>query len=112
MDEELENSFEKISVATSTPSQTRENFCIEDNVKQATPSPDIQETEPPVRAIIKETNTSNNQVREDEMMDYPEPIPEDLAPRKELIKHTETDDYMPLMSAVTLVNKKECFSYH
>ena len=105
MDEELERSFEKMTVATSTPNQVREIICLED-VVNTTPTTSVDDFEEPTIAAAAEPTTNNNQIGDDEMMDYPEQIPEDLEPIKEFIQHTGDDDYIPLMSAITLKKKK------
>ena len=69
----------------------------------ASPSPPQTATEP--------SEPANHQDNE-KTTEYPQQLPHDLNAIKEFIQHDKDDDYIPLMSAITLKKKETKNAFH
>ena len=65
---------------------------------------------PPTTA--PELPTQNNNHEDEEVTECPQQLPYDLNIIKEFIQHDKDDDYIPLMSAITLKKKKRMLFIH
>ena len=94
---------------TSTPIDAENIICIEDKTiwtqqeKEQRKAAD-QTVSPPTTA--PELPTQDNNYEDDEVTECPQQLPYDLNIIKEFIQHDKDDDYIPLMSAITLKKKK------
>ena len=91
---------------TSTPIDAENIICIEDKTicahqeKQKRENANLTVT-PPKTAPA--TAMANDDVQ---ITEYPSKLPEDLDAIKDFFQHDKNDDYIPLMSAITLKKKK------
>ena len=97
------------ATTTSTPIDAENIICIEDKTiwtQQAKEQRgvDDQTVSPPT--IASELPTQDNNHADDEVTECPQQLPYDLNIIKEFIQHDKDDDYIPLMSAITLKKKK------
>ena len=94
---------------TSTPIDAENIICIEDKTiwtqqeKQQGREADQTVSTP---TTAPELPTQDNNHEDDEVMECPQQLPYDLNIIKEFIQHDKDDDYIPLMSAITLKKKK------
>ena len=96
---------------TSTPIDAENIICIEDKTKWAHQERRKRENaDPPVTPpkTAPVTALTNDDV---EITECPSKLPEDLDAIKEFIQHDKDDDYIPLMSAIALKKKNDCFFY-
>ena len=94
---------------TSTPIDAENIICIEDKTiwsQQAKEQRGVADkiVSPPTTA--SEWPNQNNNHEDDEVTECPQQLPYDLNIIKEFIQHDKDDDYIPLMSAITLKKKK------
>ena len=90
---------------TSTPINAEDIICIEDKTlwQQKTEDPTIDSSSPPPTQTAPATAMTRSN---DAEIEYPTSLPDDLDVIKEFIQHDKDDDYIPLMSAITLKKKK------
>ena len=97
------------AAASSTPIDAENIICIEDRTiwakqeKEQRKAAD-QTVSPPTTATELPTQDHNN--ADDEITECPQQLPYDLKVIKEFIQHDKDDDYIPLMSAITLKKKR------
>ena len=94
---------------TPTPIDAENIICIEDKTiwtQQAKEQRGAtnQTVSPPT--TTPELPTQDNNHADDEVTECPQQLPYDLNIIKEFIQHDKDDDYIPLMSAITLKKKK------
>ena len=96
---------------TSTPIDAENNICIEDKTIWAQQERDQRgQTDPTV--LPPKTAPATAMTNEDEeIMECPSKLPEDSDFIKEFIKHDKDDNYIPLMSAISLKKKKPSSFY-
>ena len=93
----------------STPIDAENIICIEDKTiwtqqeKEQRRKAD-QTVSPPTTA--PELPTQDNNHEDEKVTECPQQLPFDLNIKKEFIQHDKDDDYIPLMSAITLKKKK------
>ena len=91
---------------TSTPIDAENIICIEDKTIWAHQERGKRENADPPATPLKTapvTALTNDDV---EITECPSKLPEDLDAIKEFIQHDKDDDYIPLMSAIALKQKK------
>ena len=90
---------------TSTPINAEDIICIEDKTlwQQKPEEPTIDSSSPPPTQTAPATAITESN---DAEIEYPTSLPDDLDVIKEFIQHDKDDDYIPLMSAITLKKKK------
>ena len=90
---------------TSTPINAEDIICIEDKTlwQQKPEDPTIDSSSPPPTQTAPATAITRSN---DAEIEYPTSLPNDLDVIKEFIQHDKDDDYIPLMSAITLKKKK------
>ena len=90
---------------TSTPIDAKNIICIEDKTIWAQQEKEQREkvasTVPSSKSPIQE-----NHHEDEEVTECPQQLPYDLNIIKEFIQHNQDDDYIPLMSAITLKKKR------
>ena len=89
---------------TSTPINAEDIICIEDKTlwQQKPEDPTIDSSSPPPTQTAPATAITRSN---DAEIEYPTSLPDDLDVIKEFI-HDKDDDYIPLMSAITLKKRK------
>ena len=96
-----------------TPIDAENIICIEDKTIWAQQEKEQREkdasTVSPSRPIL-EPPISENHCPNEEATECTQQLPYDLNVIKEFIQHDKYDDYIPLMSAITLKRREECCS--
>ena len=97
------------AAAPSTPIDAENIICIEDRTIWAKQEKEQRKAadptvSPPTTATELPTQDHNN--ADDEITECPQQLPYDLKVIKEFIQHDKDDDYIPLMSAITLKKKR------
>ena len=94
---------------TSTPIDAKNIICIEDKTKWTQQEKEQRRkadhtVSPPTTA--PKLPTQDNHYEDEEVTECPQQLPYDRNIIKKFIQHDKDDDYIPLMSAITLTKKK------